>query len=254
MLVGIDWLRGSVAKGILLTQAKGTAAAKSSASVRFKPSRADLKSASVRASKIYAGLYRAYPDAGCGLKHCNPFELLVATILSAQCTDRRVNIVTRDLFKQYRSAADFAEAPVIELSAAIMSTGLHRNKARNIKGASGQIAEHFGGVVPGNIDDLLSLPGVGRKTANVVLGNAYGVPAVVCDTHVIRLSRLMGLSGQVDPVKLERDLMGLFARRQWTLLGHLMICHGREVCVARRPDCAKCSVRRHCSYGGRQGR
>ena len=177
----------------------------------------------------------------------------MATILSAQCTDRRVNIVTKDLFRQYRSVAEFAEAPVSELSAAIMSTGLHRNKARNIKGASGQIAARFGGEVPDNIDDLLSLPGVGRKTANVVLGNAYGVPAVVCDTHVIRLSRLMGLSGQADPVKLERDLMGLFAARRWTLLGHLMICHGRDICIARRPDCGKCSVRRHCSYGGREG-
>jgi len=135
-----------------------------------------------------------------------------------------------------------------------MSTGLHRNKARNIKAASGQIVARFGGQVPDTIDDLLSLPGVGRKTANVVLGNAYGVAALVCDTHVIRLSRLMGLSGQADAVKLERDLMKLFPARHWTLLGHLMICHGRQVCIARRPDCAKCSVRRYCSYGaGRSG-
>ena len=215
----------------------------------FKPSGRDLKMAPVRAKKIFSILLKTHPDAHIALNFSSPLELFVATVLSAQCTDVRVNIVTKDLFRKYREAADYAKVPQEELEQDIRSTGFFRNKAKNIRAACVDMTEKFDGNVPNNLDDLTSLAGVGRKTANVILGNVYGVPAIACDTHVIRLSRLMGLSGNTDPVKLEFALMELIPKKDWIMFSHLLIFHGRRVCVARKPDCDNCSVRRHCCYG-----
>ena len=215
----------------------------------FKPGSRDLKTAVVRARKIFSTLLKTHPDARIALNFSSPLELFVATVLSAQCTDVRVNIVTKDLFRKYRKAADYAKVPQEELEEDIRSTGFFRNKAKNIKAACADIIEKFDGDVPDNLDDLTSLAGVGRKTANVILGNVYGVPGIACDTHVIRLSRLMGLSENTDPVKLEFALMELIPKKNWVMFSHLLIFHGRRVCVARRPDCDNCPVRPHCSYG-----
>lgn len=215
----------------------------------FKPSGGDMKTASVRAKKIFSILLKTHPDARIALNFNSPLELFVATVLSAQCTDVRVNIVTKDLFRKYREAADYAEVPQEELEQDIRSTGFFRNKAKNIKAACADMIEKFDGNVPNNLDDLTSLAGVGRKTANVILGNVYSVPAIVCDTHVIRLSRLMGLSENTDPVKLEFALMELIPKKDWIMFSHLLIFHGRRVCVARKPDCDNCPVRSHCCYG-----
>lgn len=218
----------------------------------FAPTTADLASAPGRAKKILAVLKKTYREARCALDFGNPLELLVATVLSAQCTDVRVNLVTKALFKRYRKAADYANAEREELEEAIRSTGFFRNKAKSIGAACRDMVDKHGGQVPGTMEELVALAGVGRKTANVVLGNAFGVPGVVTDTHVIRLSRLMGLSGRSDPVKLEQDLMGLIPKKDWTFFSHLMIYHGRAICVARRPKCDECPVRQHCCYGSRQ--
>ena len=200
-----------------------------------------------RVKKIIAALDRTYPDAHCELTHTNPLQLLVATILSAQCTDRRVNIVTPALFQKYRTAADYAEAPLGELERAIKTTGFFRNKARNIKAACQTIVEKHGGQVPQTMEELIQLGGVGRKTANVVLGNAFGINVgVVVDTHVARLSQRLGLTKQKTPVKIERDLMALVPQNQWTLFSHWLIWHGRRRCFARKPDCANCEVRKWC--------
>ena len=215
----------------------------------FKPTGTDLRDAPVRALKILSVLYKTYPEAKCALNYRNALQLLVATILSAQCTDVRVNLVTKGLFRKYRKVEDYAHGPVEELEEVIESTGFFRNKAKNIKGACGDIVSKFGGKVPGNLEDLVSLAGVGRKTANVVLGNIFDVPGVVTDTHVIRLSRLMGLSKQSDPVKLEVDLMELFDRKDWTMFSHMMIFHGRGICRAGKPDCANCPMSDCCSFG-----
>jgi len=215
----------------------------------YEPSANDLADAKDRAKKILAGLKKAHPDAKCALVHCDALELLIATILSAQCTDERVNIVSKDLFKKYRGAADFAKAELKELEDAIRSTGFFRNKAKNIQSACRDIQEKFNGEVPRTMDELLTLAGVGRKTANVVLGNVFDVPGIVTDTHVIRLSRLMGLSANQDPVKLEFDLMLLIPKKDWALFSHLMAFHGRRVCIARNPLCDKCTIRDHCCYG-----
>jgi len=194
-----------------------------------------------------AAFGRAYPEAHCELDHQSPLELLVATILSAQCTDRRVNIVTPALFQKYRTAADYAEAPLGELERAIKTTGFFRNKARNIKAACQTIVEKHGGQVPQTMEELIQLGGVGRKTANVVLGNAFGINVgVVVDTHVARLSQRLGLTKQKTPVKIERDLMALVPQNQWTLFSHWLIWHGRRRCFARKPDCANCEVRKWC--------
>jgi len=188
-------------------------------------------------------LARAYPDASCALEHRSPLELLVATILSAQCTDARVNIVTRDLFRAYRSANDYATAPIGELERAIQSTGFFRNKAKNIQAACRKLVNEFGGNVPRDFDALVSLPGVGRKTASVVLGVAFGeARGIVVDTHVGRLSGRLGLTTHKDPVKIERDLMAVIPRRQWIDFSHRMIHHGRKVCLARRPKCDECPL------------
>ena len=206
----------------------------------------DKDQARRRIKKIWPILRKTYPDAAIALKFTNPLELLIATILSAQCTDVRVNIVTKDLFKKYTSAQDWAGADLKEIESDIHSTGFYRNKAVNIKGACKKIIEQFGGKVPDTMQELLQLPGVGRKTANVVLGNAFGIPGVVCDTHVIRLSRRLGLSKNTDPVKLEFDLAEIIPMQDWTLFSHLLIFHGRNICQARKPNCPDCPIATYC--------
>jgi len=197
--------------------------------------------AKVRSPAILDRLKRAYPGAQCALDHRNAFELLVATILSAQTTDVRVNLVTPQLFSRYPNAAALARARQADVEAIIKSTGFFRNKARSIIGMAQAVVADHGGKVPGTMDELLTLPGVGRKTANVVLGNAFGLnEGVVVDTHVARLSKLLGLTRQTDPVKIEQALMKLFPRDDWALLSHLLIFHGRRVCIARRPKCGEC--------------
>jgi len=200
-----------------------------------------------RAREIVRRLKREYPDARCSLDHTNPLELLVATILSAQCTDERVNIVTADLFRKYRRAEDYFGVAQAELEQDIRSTGFFRNKAKAIQAACRLIAEKHQGRVPENMDDLLALPGVARKTANVVLGNAFNVTSgVVVDTHVARLSERLRLSAEKLPEKIERDLMELIPRKDWILFSHLLIAHGRKVCKARAPLCAECVVEKLC--------
>jgi endonuclease-3 len=206
----------------------------------------DKDQARRRIKKIWPILRKTYPDAAIALKFTNPLELLIATILSAQCTDVRVNIVTKDLFKKYTSAQDWAGADLKEIESDIHSTGFYHNKAINIKGACTKIIEQFGGKVPDTMQELLQLPGVGRKTANVVLGNAFGIPGVVCDTHVIRLSRRLGLSENTDPVKLEFDLAEIIPLQDWTLFSHLLIFHGRNICQARKPNCTDCPIAKYC--------
>ena len=188
-----------------------------------------------------------YPDAHCELVYSNPLELLVATILSAQCTDKRVNIVAKELFRRCRSARDFAEIPLPELEALVRSTGFFRNKAKNIRNMAAELLAKHGGEVPKTLEELAALPGVGRKTANVVLGNAFGLnEGVVVDTHVTRLARRLGLTKADNPVHIEKDLIKLFPRRNWTDLSHWLIFHGRRRCQARKPDCAECELRDIC--------
>jgi len=200
-------------------------------------------------------LYGVYPEPRCELRFEGPLELLVATILSAQCTDERVNLVTRSLFEKYRGPEDYLAVPPEELEADIRSTGFFRNKARSIRGACGRILEAYDGRVPGTMRDLLTLPGVARKTANVVLGTVFGkAEGIAVDTHVTRLSRLLGLTTQSDPVKIERELMSRFPRRHWIALSHLLILHGRRVCAARRPNCAACVLNDVCPAAFRHER
>ena len=206
----------------------------------------------VRLRKIIAGLRRAYPDAHCELHHSSPLELLIATILSAQCTDKQVNLVTADLFRKYRTAGDYANAPAAELEQAIQRLGFFRNKARNLQACCRALLERHGGEVPRSMAELVELGGVGRKTANVVLGNAFGLnEGVVVDTHVTRLSRRLGLTRHSQPEKIEPDLMTLVPRDQWTLFSHWLIWHGRRRCAARKPDCAGCEIRGLCPSAGR---
>jgi endonuclease-3 len=208
-------------------------------------------SAKRHALRVVAGLRKEYPNAECALVHDSPLELLIATILSAQCTDARVNIVTKDLFRKYRTAADFARAPLAELEEQVKSTGFFRNKAKNIQGCCRKLVEEYGGQVPQAMDALVSLPGVGRKTANVVLGTAFGIASgVVVDTHVTRLSNRLGLTKHKDPVKIERDLMAQLPEREWVAFSHMLIHHGRRVCTARRPNCAECGLERICPRVG----
>lgn len=204
-----------------------------------------------RAQKIIAGLKEAYPDAHCELDHSNPLELLIATILSAQCTDKRVNLVTPALFKRYPSAREYAQAPAAELEAAIKSTGFFRNKTKSIKAACQSLVEKHRGEVPRTMEELRELGGVGRKTANVVLGNAFNVNCgVVVDTHVARLSQRLGLTSESTPEKIEQVLMELVPQDEWTLFSHLLIWHGRRRCYARNPDCPNCEVRGLCPKRG----
>ena len=200
-----------------------------------------------RAPEIYRRLSKEYPDATCALDHRNPYELIVATILSAQCTDKRVNMVTPALFKKYPDAKAMSVANPDELQEMIKSTGFFRNKTKSLLGMSQAVTEQHAGAVPRTMEELVKLPGVGRKTANVVLGNAFDVNVgVVVDTHVSRLSQRLALTRETEPLKIEQDLMSLFPREQWTMLAHLLISHGREVCIARRPLCEKCVVNDLC--------
>jgi endonuclease-3 len=203
-----------------------------------------------RAAKIIACLEAAYPEARCELNYSTPLELLIATILSAQCTDRQVNIVTETLFKKYRSAKEFAATELTELENDIRRIGLFRNKAKSIRAACETIVRQHGGDVPRTMEELIELGGVGRKTANVVLGNAFGLSeGVVVDTHVARLSARLAWSRHMAPEKIERDLQELAPREKWTLLSHLLIWHGRRRCPARVPDCPHCEIRSLCPTG-----
>ena len=217
-------------------------------SKEYTPLKKDITSAPKRIVEILRLLGEAYPEACCELNYKTPLQLMVATILSAQCTDKRVNEVTKDLFKKYKKATDFAAADVEELGEDIKSTGFFRNKAKNIIAACNEIVEKHNSKVPGNMEDLVKLPGVGRKTANVILGNAFDVPGITTDTHLIRLSRLLGLSLNSDPVKLEVDLCKLIPQDQWTIFSHRIIWHGRRICNARKPDCDNCTLAKFCSY------
>lgn len=189
-----------------------------------------------------------HPQARCELIHSNPLELLVATILSAQCTDERVNRVTPALFKKYPAARNYAEAPLEALEADIRSTGFFRNKAKMIRSCGHEILTRFGGKVPDTMEDLVSLPGIGRKTANVVLGNAFGVPGITVDTHVLRVSQRLGLTDNIAPEKVELDLMKIVPKQHWVDFSHLLIFHGRYLCKARRPECERCALSGVCKY------
>ncbi|HEV3243538.1 MAG TPA: endonuclease III [Chthoniobacterales bacterium] len=203
-----------------------------------------------RVAKLLKVWPSVYPDARTELNFKTPLELLIATILSAQCTDKRVNMVTPGLFKKYRTARDYANAPPGEIENAIRSTGFFNSKAKSIRGATSTIAEKFGGKVPDSMEGLRELPGVGRKTANVVLGNAFGKnEGVVVDTHVIRLSQRLGVTRQKDPEKIEQDLMKLVPQKYWAIWSHWLIWHGRRRCYARKPDCRSCEVFKLCPSG-----
>ncbi|MEJ2430748.1 MAG: endonuclease III [Deltaproteobacteria bacterium] len=199
--------------------------------------------------KILDILDQTYPEAKCTLDFRNPLELLVATVLSAQCTDERVNQVTKSLFNKYRSAADFASAPLEELEDDIRSTGFFRNKAKSLKNCGAALVEQHQGAVPASLEQLVNLPGIGRKTANVILGAAFKIPGIVVDTHVGRISQRMGLTGEQDPVKIEFDLMEILPKDKWTVFSHQLIQHGRKICTARKPKCSECPLLEHCDYG-----
>lgn len=208
-----------------------------------------------QASQVVAALAKAYPDAKCSLDFTSPLELLVATILSAQCTDERVNVVTKELFQKYRSAADYAAATPARLERDIQSTGFYRNKAKNIQACCRILADEHGGRVPEDLEALVQLPGIGRKTANVVLGTAFGIASgVVVDTHVARLSQRLGLTTEKDPVKIERDLTAEIPEKQWIAFSHRMIQHGRRICVARKPKCDQCPMEPFCPRVGVAGK
>jgi endonuclease-3 len=206
-----------------------------------------LKQRTALATKLSQGLFVLYPHPKCALNHKSAFELAVATILSAQCTDERVNLVTKNLFKKYRSQQAFADAQQRELEQDIKSTGFFRNKAKNIIGFAQAIVNQHGGKIPRDLVTLIKLPGVGRKTANVILGTAFGIASgVVVDTHVTRLSKRMGLTSQTDPVKIEQDLMILIPQEHWINFSHAMIWHGRKFCMARKPNCEECPLAFDC--------
>jgi len=209
--------------------------------------RESMEELKARTRDVIRRLKRAYPDAKCSLNHSNPFELLVATILSAQCTDERVNLVTADLFRKYRKPEDYLNVSPRELEKDIQSTGFFRNKTKSIQGTSKMLTEQYGGVVPQTMDELLELPGVARKTANVVLGNAFDIKAgVVVDTHVTRLSHRLGFTQQKTAEKIEQDLIQIVPRKEWVIFPHLLIAHGRKICKARTPLCAECPVEKPC--------
>ncbi len=207
-----------------------------------------------RAKEIIKILSQEIPDSTVALKFSNPLELLVATILSAQCTDIKVNQVTLVLFKKYRSARDYAESNLAKLEEEIRPTGFYRNKAKSLQKCCQELVKRFGGEVPKTLEDLVTLPGVGRKTANVILGNAFGIPGVVVDTHVRRVSQRIGLTKNDDPVKIEFDLMEIVPKEEWTHFSNLLVWHGRKTCVARKPLCGICPVRKWCDYGSKSER
>ena len=204
-----------------------------------------------RVKKIIRTLSKEIPDAPIALKFSNPLQLLIATILSAQCTDVKVNQVTPDLFKKYHTAKDFAESNLATLEEEIRPTGFYRNKAKSLQKCCQELVKRFGGEVPKTLDDLVTLPGVGRKTANVLLGNAFGIPGIAVDTHVHRVSRRIGLTKNDDPVKIEFDLMEIVPKEEWTHFSNLLIWHGRKTCVARKPLCGICPIRKECDYGSK---
>jgi len=221
----------------------------STRAVSKKPSRS---STADRAGRIAKKLAASYADAECALVHSSALELLVATILSAQCTDVRVNLVTKELFKRYKSAKDFAESDPKELEAAVRSTGFFRNKAKSIRGAAKMLVETFGGEVPSTMEELLQLPGVARKTANVVLGTWFKkASGVVVDTHVHRISRRLQLTREDDPKKIERDLMALLPEAEWINFSHRLIWQGRKICTARKPRCGECPLAEDCPSAGK---
>ncbi len=202
------------------------------------------------ARAIYRILFRTYPDVHCELDFKSPLQLLVATVLSAQCTDKRVNMVTPALFRKYGEAKDFAGADILDIEELIHSTGFFRAKARSIKGLAMRIESDFGGKVPESLEELITLPGVGRKTANVVLGHAFGIPGITVDTHFGRLSRRFHWSHEQDPVKVERDVAALIPQKEWTNLSQRMIWHGRRICHSRKPACGACPVAKICPSVG----
>ena len=204
-----------------------------------------------RARRIVRKLHKLYPDADCSLHHRSALQLLVATILSAQCTDERVNQVTPALFRKYRKASDYARADRDELEEMIRSTGFFRNKAKSLIALGKALEENFAGKVPDRLEELVDLPGIGRKTANVVLGTWFGIPGITVDTHVTRLSGRLGLTNKTDAVKIERDLMNLIQEKEWTFVSHALIWHGRRVCKARGPLCGACGLADECPWPGR---
>jgi endonuclease III len=219
--------------------AKGTAAK--------GPRAKDAGTDPARVAAILAGLDAMYPDAVCELTHANPFQLLISTILSAQCTDVRVNQVTAELYKKYKTPQDFAYATPSDLEQQIRPTGFFRNKTKSVMGASKALVEKFGGVVPRTMEEILTLPGVARKTGNVVLGSGYGIAVgVVVDTHVIRLSNRLDLTRHAEPKKIEADLMTIVPRQKWIQFSHQLIWHGRRICVARKPRCVECAIEKLC--------
>jgi endonuclease-3 len=214
-----------------------------------KKIKVDPAEAKARVEKIFPILKKTYPDAKIALNYDSPFHLLIATILSAQCTDVRVNMVTPAIFARYQRPENFLKADPKEIEDAIRSTGFYRNKTKNILACCRMLVDEFGGEMPRTMEELTRLPGVGRKTANVILGNAFDTPGIVCDTHVIRLSRRLGLSANSDPVKLEFDLMEIVPKQKWggwTMFSHLLIWHGRMICRARKPDCGACPIAAYC--------
>ncbi len=202
-----------------------------------------------KVSSILKELDKAYPQSHTALHFRTPLEILIATILSAQCTDKRVNEVTKTLFKKYKDPKDYAQVPIAELEEDVRPTGFFHNKARNIQECCRELLKRFQGKVPGTMEELVSLPGVGRKTANVVLGNAYGVPGIVVDTHVSRVSQRLGLTEEKDPVKIEFALMPLIPKGKWIVFSHQLIDHGRSLCTARGPKCPSCFLLPYCDYG-----
>jgi len=203
------------------------------------------------ATDVLAALHEEYPDADCELHHESALQLLAATILSAQCTDERVNMVTKDLFVKYRTAKDYADAPEGELEEDVRTTGFFNNKAKSLRGMGRVLHEEFGGEVPRTMEELLTIPGAARKTANVVLGTSYGIPSgVVVDTHVLRLSARLGFTAEKTAVKVERDLMKLIPQDEWIFFGHAIIWHGRRVCKAKKPACEGCALERSCPSAG----
>ena len=214
------------------------------------PRASKLAQASVRAEPINDILRSLYPEASTALVHSSPLQLLIATILSAQCTDARVNMVTPSLFKRFRTARDFAGSDSEELQQLIKSTGFYRNKANNIRACCEAIIERFGGEVPSTLAELVTLPGVGRKTANVVLGDVFNTPGITVDTHVGRVSRRLGLTRHTDPMKVEFALMELLPEQEWTSFSHRLILHGRAVCHARKPRCGSCALAKLCPKVG----
>lgn len=227
----------------------GTAGTAPKTAAKRRKGKLTKKELQARVDAVLAFLDREYPDATCSLRFENPFQLLIATILSAQCTDKRVNEVTKDLFKKYPDAFAFAGADRTELEEAIRSTGFFRNKAKNIISCSQELVARYGGEVPRTMEELNPLAGVGRKTANVVLGDAFGVPGIVIDTHAKRLSQRLGFTAEENPEKIEYELMKIIPRESWTKFCHQLISHGRETCTARSPKCELCGLREHCEFG-----